>query len=71
LKLVFQFANQKYKDYNIEDYNFACCFVWVWNLVSHIRGECRLKVFENKVLRRMFGLERDEVTGKWRKLHHE
>jgi hypothetical protein len=28
-------------------------------------------VFENKVLRRIFGLKRDEVTGGWRKLHNE
>ena len=28
-------------------------------------------MFENRVLRRMFGLKRDEVTGEWRKLHHE
>jgi hypothetical protein len=28
-------------------------------------------VFENKVLRRMFGPKRDEVTGEWRKLHNE
>jgi hypothetical protein len=28
-------------------------------------------VFENRVLRRMFGPERDEVTGGWRKLHYE
>jgi len=28
----------------------------------------RLRVFENRVLRRIFGLKRDEVTGKWRKL---
>jgi len=31
----------------------------------------RLRVFENRVLRRMFGPKRDEVTGKWRKLHNE
>jgi hypothetical protein len=30
---------------------------------------CRLRVFENKVLRRIFGPKRDEVTGEWRKLH--
>jgi hypothetical protein len=30
-----------------------------------------LKVFENRVLRRIFGLKRDEVTGDWRKLHNE
>jgi hypothetical protein len=28
-------------------------------------------VFENTVLRRIFGLKRDEVTGEWRKLHNE
>jgi hypothetical protein len=28
-------------------------------------------VFENRVLRRIFGLKRDEVTGEWRKLHNE
>jgi hypothetical protein len=28
-------------------------------------------VFENRVLRRMFGPKRDEVTGEWRKLHNE
>jgi hypothetical protein len=33
--------------------------------------ECRLRVFENKVLRRIFGPKRDEVTGKWRKLHNK
>jgi hypothetical protein len=31
----------------------------------------RLRVFENRVLRRIFGPKRDEVTGKWRKLHNE
>jgi hypothetical protein len=36
-----------------------------------LREECRLKVFENRVLRRVFGPKRDEVTGEWRKLHIE
>jgi hypothetical protein len=31
----------------------------------------RLRVFENRVLRRIFGPKRDEVTGEWRKLHNE
>jgi hypothetical protein len=35
------------------------------------REEHRLRVFENRVLRRKFGLKRDEVTGGWRKLHNE
>jgi len=36
-----------------------------------LREERRLKVFENRVLRRIFGLKRDVVTGEWRKLHNE
>jgi hypothetical protein len=36
-----------------------------------LRKEHRLKVSENTVLRRIFGLKRDEVTGGWRKLHNE
>jgi hypothetical protein len=32
-----------------------------------LREECRLRVFENKVLRRIFGPKRDEVTGAWRR----
>jgi hypothetical protein len=34
-----------------------------------LREECRLRVFENSMLRRIFGPKRDEVTGEWRKLH--
>jgi GH43 family beta-xylosidase len=36
-----------------------------------LREEHRLRVFENRVLRRIFGLKRDEVTREWRKLHNE
>jgi hypothetical protein len=36
-----------------------------------LREEDRLRVFENRVLRRIFGPKRDEVTGEWRKLHNE
>jgi hypothetical protein len=35
-----------------------------------LREESRLRVFENRVLRRVFGPKRDEVTGEWRKLHN-
>jgi hypothetical protein len=35
-----------------------------------LREEHRLRVCENRVLRRIFGLKRDEVTGEWRKLHN-
>ena len=40
-----------------------------WALI--LREERRLRVFENRVLRRVFGPKRDEVTGEWRKLHNE
>jgi hypothetical protein len=40
-------------------------------LVDHIEEECRLKIFENRVLRRIVGPKRDEVTGDWRNLHNE
>jgi hypothetical protein len=36
-----------------------------------LREKCRLRVFENKVPRRIFGPKRDEVTGKWRRLHNK
>jgi stalled ribosome rescue protein Dom34 len=36
-----------------------------------LREGRRLRVFENRVLRRVFGSKRDEVTGEWRKLHVE
>ena len=40
-----------------------------WSLT--LREECRPRVFENRVLRRIFGPKRAEVTGEWRKLHNE
>jgi len=43
------------------------CETWTLTL----REERRLRVFENRVLRRVFGSKRDEVTGECRKLHNE
>ena len=40
-----------------------------WSLT--LREERRLRVFENRVLRRVFGPKRNEVTGEWRKRHNE
>jgi hypothetical protein len=40
-----------------------------WSLT--LKEELRLRVFENRVLRRLFGPKRDEVTREWRKLHNE
>jgi hypothetical protein len=43
------------------------CEIWFLTL----REECRLRVLENRVLRRIFGPKRDKVIGEWRKLHNE
>ena len=43
------------------------CEAWLLTL----REERKLRVFENMVLRRIFGARRDEVTGEWRRLHNE
>ena len=40
-----------------------------WSLT--LGEECRLRVFDNRVLRRIFGPKSDEVTGEWKKLHNE
>ena len=45
------------------------CGCETWSLT--LREERRLRVFESRVLRRIFGLKREEVTGEWRKVHNE
>jgi len=40
-------------------------------LVADISGIKKVRVFENRVLRRIFGPRRDEVTGEWRRLHNK
>jgi len=66
-----QFAIQKYKDWDIQKYKFAFvlygCETWLLTL----REERRLKVFENRVLRRIFWSKREKVTGEWRRLRNE
>jgi len=45
------------------------CGCETWSLT--LREENRLRVFENRVLRRIFGPKKEEVTGEWRKLQNE
>ena len=56
---------------NNNNTNFSCCFVGCegWSLTMRVK--LRLRVFENRMLRRIFGSKRDEVTGEWRRLHRE
>jgi hypothetical protein len=39
--------------------------------LAFITAESRLMVYENRVLTRIFGAKRDEVTGEWRRLHNK
>ena len=49
---------------------FLCLYgCEIWSLI--LREERRLRVFENRVLRRIFGPKTEEVKGEWRKLHNE
>jgi hypothetical protein len=43
----------------------------VSNLVANIEEKRRLRVFENRVLTKIFGSKMDEVTGEWRRLHNK
>jgi len=65
--LLSKILNSKtYRNINLRVVLYGC---ETWSLT--LREKCRLKVFENRVLRRIFGLRRDDVTGEWRKLHNE
>ena len=61
--------NIKIKMYRIIILPVAWYGCETWSLT--LREEHRLRVFENRVLRRIFGPKKDEVTGEWRKLHYE
>jgi hypothetical protein len=63
------FKNLKIKIYRSIILPVVLCGCETWSLT--LREERRLRLFENRVLRRMFGPEIDEVTGEWRKLHNE
>jgi len=59
----------KFKIYRTIILPVVLCGSETWSLTW--REECRLRVLENRVLRRIFGPKRDEVTWEWRKLHNE
>jgi len=62
------FVIQKFKDLDTQNSNFACGFFY-GSLT--LREESMLRLFENRLLRRIFGPKRDEETREWRKLHNE
>jgi len=61
--------NTKIKIYKIIVLPIVLYGCETWSLT--LREECRLRVFESRVLRKIFGRKRDEVTEEWRKLHNE
>jgi hypothetical protein len=63
---VFQVAIQIYRTKILPVVLYGC---ETWSLT--LREDRRLRVFENRGLRRVFWPKRDEVTGEWRKLHNE
>ena len=62
------FKNLKINIYRTKILPFVLYECETWSLT--MREECRLRVFENRVLKRMFGPKRDDVTREWRKLHN-
>jgi len=69
---IFQVAIQKFKHQDIYRTIILPVVLYGcgnWSLT--LREGRKLRVFENMVLRRIFGPRRDEVTGDWRKLHNE
>ena len=46
-------------------------FLWVWNLVCHIKEGRRLRVFESKVLRKLFDPTSDDLKRERRRLHND
>jgi hypothetical protein len=69
--VFFQFVVQKYKDQDTQNYTLPVVFYGceTWSLT--LREECRLRVFETRVLRRIFGPKRDDEMGEWRRLHNK
>jgi hypothetical protein len=61
--------NVKIRIYKTIILPLVLCGCETWSLT--LRDENRLRVFENRVLRRIFGPKRDTVSGEWRKLHNE
>jgi hypothetical protein len=64
-------AVQECKVKNIQNHNSTGVLYGCETLSLTLREEHRLRVFENRVLRGVFGPERDEVTEEWSNLHNE
>ena len=59
---LFQFSFEEYKECSVKNYNFSCCFIWMWKFVT-LKEEGRLRVFKSRVLRYVFEPKEEKVTG--------
>lgn len=61
----------EYKGRNTQDYDFACCFLWckTWSVRLNLKD--RLRVFRNRVLRKILGINKEELAGDWRQLQND
>ena len=55
----------------MQDTKYHVLYTVLYHTYLILREERRLRVFGNKVLRRIFGPKRDDVTGEWRKIHYD
>jgi hypothetical protein len=68
---LFPVCYPKYNPEDTQNTNSACILYGCENLWHILREEVRLRVFDNRVLRRIFELKMEEVTGVWRKFYNE
>jgi hypothetical protein len=68
---VLKFAIKKYKDENMQKYNMAVVMYGcdTWFLI--LGEEHKMRVFENRVLRKILRFRKDRVIGEWRRLHNK
>jgi hypothetical protein len=66
-----EFCNSKFNMYICSAFILSVVLFGCETMSFTLREECTLAVFENRVLRRIFGPKRDEVTGEWNKLPNE
>jgi hypothetical protein len=69
-----QFSSLLSRNVKVKIYNTIMLLVVLYGCETWsvtLSEECKLRTFENRVLRRILGPKRDEVTGEWSKLHSE
>jgi len=59
------------KNANKQNYSFTCCFIRVWNLVSHYEGRTQTGCLRTWCKGKYLDLRRNKITGGWRKVHNE